>query len=185
MRTTAAVLGIAVIALTQSLAAAENPIVRLTTTLGEINIELYPEQAPRSVANFLTLVDGGFYEGLVFHRVIAGFVVQAGGYDADLRYRDPPAKVVNESIGGLKNRRLSVAMARLEHPDSADTQFFINVADNTHLDAAADQPGYTVFGQVVLGEEVVEAIELVDTHVEAGMAGVPESDVVILKAERL
>jgi peptidyl-prolyl cis-trans isomerase A (cyclophilin A) len=162
-----------------------NPRVRLETTLGPIDIELLPAKAPRTVENFLALVDQGFYDGLVFHRVEAGFVIQAGGYDEQLRYRTPPGTVVNESLNGLPNRRFSVAMARLNDPDSADTQFFINVADNTHLNPVGTRPGYTVFGQVVAGTEAVTAIELVDTHVEAGMAGVPEQDVIITRARRL
>lgn len=165
--------------------AAGHPLVRLETSLGNIDIELYPDKAPESVANFLELVEEGFYDGLIFHRVVAGFVIQAGGYDAKLTYRDPPGTVVNESANGLTNRKYSVAMARLSDPDSADTQFFINVKHNPHLDGSRVAPGYTVFGQVIAGQEVVHEIELVDTHLEAGMAGVPETDVVILHARRL
>ncbi len=164
---------------------AGNPLVRLETSLGNIDIELYPDKAPKSVSNFLALVDDGFYDGLVFHRVVAGFVIQAGGYDANLTYRDPPGTVDNESRNGLSNRKYSVAMARLADPDSADTQFYINVKDNPHLDGSRVTPGYTVFGQVIAGKEVVHEIELVDTHLEAGMAGVPETDVVIVHARRL
>ena len=164
---------------------AANPLVRLETSLGNIDIELYPAKAPETVANFLELVDDGFYDGLIFHRVVAGFVIQAGGYDAALTYRDPPHTVVNESRNGLSNQIFSVAMARLADPDSADTQFFINVKNNPHLDGSRVQPGYTVFGQVVAGKEVVHEIELVDTHLEAGMAGVPETDVIISHARRL
>ncbi len=165
--------------------AEENPVVRLTTTMGNIDIELNPERAPRTVENFLTLVDNGFYDGLIFHRVVAGFVIQAGGYEADLTYRTPPATVMNESLYGLKNKKYSVAMARLTDPDSADTQFFINVRHNPSLDADRTKPGYTVFGQVIGGMDVVTAIELVDTHREGGMAGVPEEDVIITSAVRL
>ena len=165
--------------------AADNPLVRLETSAGNIDIELYPDRAPASVENFLTLVDGGFYDGLIFHRVVAGFVIQAGGYDERLTYRPPPATVVNESLNGLSNQKYSVAMARLSDPDSADTQFFINVKHNPNLDAQRGKPGYTVFGQVVAGMDVVTTIELVNTHVEAGMAGVPEEDVIISRATRL
>ena len=160
-------------------------MVRLETNVGVIDIELLPEKAPKSVENFLTLVDNGFYDGLIFHRVVAGFVIQAGGYDERTSYRPPPGTVENESANRLPNRKYSVAMARLSDPDSADTQFFINVKDNGHLDWQPGQPGYTVFGQVVAGMEVVTAIELVDTHVENGMAGVPEQDVIITRAVRL
>ena len=168
-----------------SASAADNPKVRLSTTLGNIDIELYPEKAPRSVENFLDLVDTGFYDGLIFHRVVAGFVIQAGGYDEKLTYRDPPRSVPNESGNGLPNKKYSVALARLADPDSADTQFFINVKHNPNLDGSRVEPGYTVFGQVIAGMSVVHAIELQDTHIEAGMAGVPEQDVIINAARRL
>lgn len=166
-------------------AEAEKPTVRLETTMGNIDIELYPDRAPETVANFLDLVDNGFYEGLIFHRVVAGFVIQAGGYDEKLTYRSPPRTVVNESANGLRNQKYSVAMARLSDPDSADSQFFINARHNPSLDGDRIKPGYTVFGQVIAGQDVVTTIELVDTHLEAGMAGVPEQDVIITRASRL
>jgi peptidyl-prolyl cis-trans isomerase A (cyclophilin A) len=165
--------------------AGEAPVVRLETSLGNIDIMVDPEHAPATAANFLERVDEGFYDGLIFHRVVAGFVIQAGGYDARLTYRPPPGTVPNESGNGLKNTRFSIAMARLADPDSADTQFFINVADNPHLDPQGTRPGYTVFGRVVAGEDAVTAIELVETRLEAGMAGVPVEDVVITRAHRL
>jgi cyclophilin family peptidyl-prolyl cis-trans isomerase len=165
--------------------AQSKPVVRLETTLGNIDIELYPDRAPETVANFLDLVEGGFYDGLIFHRVVAGFVIQAGGYDEKLTYRPPPRTVVNESANGLRNQKYSVAMARLSDPDSADTQFFINVRHNPNLDGDRTRPGYTVFGQVIDGMDTVTTIELVDTHLEAGMAGVPEEDVIIKRAHRL
>jgi peptidyl-prolyl cis-trans isomerase A (cyclophilin A) len=161
------------------------PRVRLTTSAGVIDVELDPVRAPQSVANFLDLVDSGFYEGLTFHRVVANFVIQTGGYDSELKYREPPRKVPNEAANGLKNLKGTLAMARLEDPDSADAQFFINVNDNAHLDRAPGQPGYTVFGKVVAGMDVVVDIELVETHIAGGMAGVPVKPVVIQKAERI
>ncbi len=164
---------------------ADNPMVRLTTTKGGIDIELYAEQAPRSVKNFLSLVDEGFYSGLIFHRVVAGFVIQAGGFDESLNRRQSNASVPNESFNRLSNRKWSVAMARLADPDSAGTQFYINTKHNPSLDAKSTKPGYTVFGQVVAGKDVVVAIELVDTHVESGMSGVPVEDVIITEANRL
>ena len=169
----------------ESAADAGKPTVRLETTMGNIDIELYPDRAPETVANFLDLVDNGFYDGLIFHRVVAGFVIQAGGYDHKLTYRTPPRTVVNESTNGLRNQKYSVAMARLQDPDSADSQFFINARHNPSLDGDRTKPGYTVFGQVIAGQDVVTIIELVDTHLEAGMAGVPEQDVVITRASRL
>ena len=166
-------------------AAADTPTVRFSTPFGNIDIELYPDKAPLTVRNFLQLVDDGFYDGLVFHRVVANFVIQAGGYDANLNYREPPGTILNESKNGLPNRKGSIAMARLTDPDSASSQFFINTKHNPNLDATRGKPGYTVFGQVIAGMEVVAEIELVDTHLEGGMSGVPEKDVVISRATRL
>ena len=160
------------------------PRVTLTTTAGELIIELFPDKAPASVANFLDLVESGFYEGLVFHRVIAGFMIQTGGYDGALEYRTPPRQVVNESSNGLANRRWSVAMARHADPNSAGSQFYINMVDNHYLDATEEGPGYTVFGQLVAGFDVAEDIELTDTGTRSGMADVPLAHVMVLKAER-
>ena len=161
------------------------PRVTLSTTAGELTIELYPDKAPASVANFLDLVESGFYEGLVFHRVIAGFMIQTGGYDRALKYRTPPRQVVNESGNGLVNRRWSVAMARHSDPDSAGSQFYINMFDNQHLDATADAPGYTVFGQLVAGFDAAEDIELTDTGTRSGMADVPLTHIVVQHARRV
>ena len=163
----------------------EAPSVLLETSAGEIRIRLLPDKAPRTVDNFLQLADDGFYDGLIFHRVIANFVIQAGGYDAELNHRKPPRTVANESFNGLRNRRGTVAMARLSDPNSADAQFFINVNDNAHLDAKAGQPGYTVFGEVTAGMDAVTAIELSDTQVRNGMAGVPEALIVIHRLRRV
>ncbi len=170
---------------TQGLAAAENPRVNIATDYGSIEVELLEKLAPRTVANFLQLVDDKFYDGLVFHRVIANFMIQGGGYTPDLTYKPGPGTVPNESMNGVKNTRGTLAMARLADPDSADTQFFINVKDNPHLDPAGDRAGYTVFGRVIGGMEVVEKIELVNTHLSRGMAAVPEEPVIIQKIERL
>lgn len=165
--------------------AADNPRVAMVTEYGTIEIELLPELAPRTVDNFLALVDDQFYDGLVFHRVIANFMIQGGGYLPDLTYKPAPNKVPNESNNGVRNSRGSVAMARLSDPDSADSQFFINVKDNPHLDADSTRAGYTVFGRVAGGMEVVDKIELVNTHLKGGMAAVPEEPVVIVKIERI
>jgi len=169
-------------------AAAEEalPKVLLDTSMGDIVVELFTDRAPVTAANFLELVEQDFYDGLVFHRVVAGFVIQAGGYDAGMNYREPPGgNIVNESSNGLANARGTLAMARLSDPDSANTQFFINVADNTHLDARPGQPGYAVFGRVIDGMDVVTEIELSNTTRKAGMAGVPEEPIVIESAEQL
>jgi peptidyl-prolyl cis-trans isomerase A (cyclophilin A) len=162
------------------------PLVRFDTDAGAIDIELDPERAPQTVENFLDLVDSGFYDGLIFHRVVANFVIQTGGYDRDMQPREPPRTVPNEARNRLKNRRGTVAMARLDDPDSADSQFFINVNNNTHLDHGPDQPGYTVFGRVVAGlDTAVVAIELSETGIRNGMAGVPVTPIVIRKASRI
>ena len=161
------------------------PRVELVTTMGAMTIELLPVEAPRTVENFLALVDAGFYEGTIFHRVIPNFMIQAGGYDAELNYREPPRTVVNESVGGAPNARWTVAMARHADPDSAATQFFINVNDNKHLDATVDKAGYTVFGKLVAGFEVAENIELTETQVVGDKLSVPQAAVVIRVARRI
>lgn len=165
--------------------AQDNPRVSLVTNKGAIEIELLPKFAPKHVANFLSLVEEEFYVGLVFHRVIPNFMIQAGGYDGDLNYKASERRVENESFNGLKNQRLTLAMARLNDPDSADTQFFINVRDNPHLDAQPGQPGYTVFGKVVDGLDVIETIELTDTHLRMGMVAVPEETIIIVATKLL
>ena len=165
--------------------AQDNPRVSLVTNKGAIEIELLPKFAPKHVANFLSLVEEEFYVGLVFHRVIPNFMIQAGGYDSDLNYKASERRIENESFNGLKNKRLTLAMARLNDPDSADTQFFINVRDNPHLDAQPGQPGYTVFGKVVDGLDVIETIELTDTHLRTGMVAVPEETIIIVATKLL
>lgn len=162
-----------------------DPRVRLVTTLGHIDVELFELQSPETVENFLRLVDAGFYEGLIFHRVIPGFMIQAGGYDAAMNHREPPATVENESSNGLQNQRGTMAMARLSDPDSAGSQFYINVADNSHLDARPGQPGYTVFGRVIEGMDVIAEIEEAETTRKAGMDDVPKTPIVIEDVERL
>ena len=170
---------------TSATALAAGPMVVISTNFGDIQVELNEEAAPKTVANFLKLVDHGFYDGLVFHRVIANFMIQGGGYTKDYTYVPAASRVVNESSNGLRNARGTIAMARLSDPDSADTQFFINVKDNTHLDATPGNPGYTVFGRIVGGMEVVDKIELVNTHLRAGMAAVPEEPVIIISAKQM
>jgi len=141
--------------------------VRFETTAGDFVIELNAARAPLTVANFLRYVRSGHYDGTVFHRVIAGFVVQGGGYDTEYRERPIQAPVPNESGNGLGNRRGSIAMARMEDPHSAAAQFYINLADNVPLDPLPSRWGYAVFGQVTEGMEIVDAI----AHVPTGAAG--------------
>ncbi|MCR9258947.1 MAG: peptidylprolyl isomerase [Pseudomonadaceae bacterium] len=184
--TTCRTLLIALVASVISLSAyAENPRVAIDTNFGVIEIELTPKLAPRTVENFLSLVDDEFYNGLVFHRVIANFMIQAGGYNADLQYKQAAKTVPNESFNGVKNTRGTIAMARLNDPDSANSQFFINVADNPNLNADGSKAGYTVFGKVSAGMDVVDAIELVNTHLRRGMAAVPEEPVIINSITRV
>lgn len=171
-----------------TLLAANDPVqpqVTLKTSRGEIVVELFADRAPASTANFLKYVDAGFYDGLVFHRVIPGFVVQAGGYDATMSERAPGPPVKNEATNGVSNERGTLAMARTSDPDSADSQFFINLADNTPLDRRAGQPGYTVFGRVVRGMDVVDAIAEVPTGSAGGMDDVPTEPIVIEHARRV
>lgn len=132
--------------------------VTVSTDLGEFVIELYAEDAPLHVANFLQYVDQGFYSRTVFHRVVAGFMVQAGGYDRQLADKDTNSPVMNESKNGLSNVRGSVAAARLSDPHSADSQFYINLVDNLSLDGSRKNLGYTVFGRVTSGMEIIDAI---------------------------
>lgn len=168
----------------QAPAPAERPVVEIVTDLGPITVELRPDRAPRTVANFLALVDERFYDGLVFHRVIAGFMVQAGGFDADGNRRPAPRTVPNESVGGLPNERGTIAMARTSHPDSAGAQFYINMKDSTHLNASGEKPGYTVFGRVLAGLEVAEQIEAVPTDTIDGRPNVPVEPVTIVTVRR-
>lgn len=162
------------------------PVVELRTSAGAIRIELVPDRAPQTVANFLRLVDSGFYRGLQFHRVVPGFVAQGGGFDAQRNPREPGTTVVNESVGGLGNQRGTIAMARRQDPDSAGAQFYFNLADNAFLDAKGQQPGYTVFGRVVAGMEVVDHIGAAATTDAGGaFTNVPRQPILILEATRV
>jgi peptidyl-prolyl cis-trans isomerase A (cyclophilin A) len=159
--------------------------VALETNKGVIELELLPAKAPVSVANFLKYVDSGFYNGVIFHRVVPGFVIQAGGYDAKMVHRTPAGTIANESSNGLHNKKGTVAMARLQDPNSASSQFFINVADNDNLDSRPGKPGYAVFARVTAGMDVVDRIADVATGDADGMSNVPAEPVVILAARRL
>jgi len=139
-------------------ALAENPKVAIKTDLGTVVIELYAKEAPLTVQNFLAYVDSKFYEGTIFHRVVPGFVVQGGGMTFDFQEKPTNKPIKNESNNGLSNTYQTVAMARYNNPDSATAQFYINLQDNTGLDATNRHPGYTVFGIVVDGMDVVEKI---------------------------
>ncbi|MGA9342418.1 MAG: peptidylprolyl isomerase [Rhodanobacteraceae bacterium] len=164
--------------------AAANPKVLLKTSLGDITVELYPDKAPKTVANFLGYVKSGFYAGTVFHRVIPNFMVQGGGFTKDLHQKPTRPSIVNESSNGLSNTAGTLAMARTPDPNSASAQFFINAVDNKRLDyVSAANPGYCVFGKVVSGMEVVKKIEAVPTGAQGPFrSDVPLTPVVIDKA---
>jgi cyclophilin family peptidyl-prolyl cis-trans isomerase len=135
------------------------PRVELKTNLGKITLELMPEQAPTSVENFLTYAQAGFYKNTIFHRVLSGFLIQGGGYDANFEVKPTRPPIMNEANNGVKNLRGSVAMARLADPNSATSQFFINTSDNSFLDYSTTQSGYAVFGKVVEGMDIVDRIQ--------------------------
>jgi peptidyl-prolyl cis-trans isomerase B (cyclophilin B) len=162
--------------------------VEMETSAGTLRIELDDERAPLSVRNFLDYVRKGHYDGTVFHRVIKGFMLQGGGFDADMRQKPTAATIQNEANNGLRNKRYTLAMARTSAPHSASSQFFINTVDNGFLDFTAETAqgwGYAVFGRVVAGTEVVDAIEKVRTGNKAGHADVPLEAVTIVRAVEL
>ncbi|TFW10587.1 peptidyl-prolyl cis-trans isomerase [Oxalobacteraceae bacterium OM1] len=163
--------------------AADNPKVDLKTSMGDIVLELYPDKAPKTVANFLQYIKSGQYKGTVFHRVINGFMIQGGGYDKNMKERPTKAPIENEAKNGLKNEAYTIAMARTADPHSATAQFFINVVDNAKLDYPGhDGWGYAVFGKVVKGMEVVDKIKEVETGPKAPHMNVPLTPVVIESA---
>jgi peptidyl-prolyl cis-trans isomerase B (cyclophilin B) len=160
--------------------------VELTTTQGVIRLELDDAKAPDSVRNFLSYVEKGHYDGTVFHRVIKGFMIQGGGFEPGLKQKPTDAPIKNEAGNGLKNDHYTVAMARTGAPHSATAQFFINATDNDFLNFRSESPsgwGYAVFGKVVAGSEIVDAIEKVRTGNKAGYDDVPLEDVVIQSAK--
>ncbi|MFZ2288744.1 MAG: peptidylprolyl isomerase [Halopseudomonas yangmingensis] len=165
-------------------ALAENPRVILDTSLGEIELELNQDKAPISVANFLRYADAGHYDGLIFHRVIPGFMIQGGGFTPDMKQRAVGEPIKNEADNGLRNDRYSVAMARTNVVDSATSQFFINVNDNDFLNHGGRDFGYAVFGQVVNGQQVVETIAKVPTGRQGMHSDVPRNPVVINAVRR-
>jgi peptidyl-prolyl cis-trans isomerase B (cyclophilin B) len=160
-------------------------MVKLTTNFGDITLELNAEKAPITVANFLQYVESGFYDGVIFHRVIDGFMVQGGGFDADMQQKKTKDEIKNEADNGLSNDNYTIAMARTSIPDSASSQFFINATNNDFLNHTAKTPsgwGYCVFGKVVEGMDVVDKIKKVKTTSKAGHRDVPVEAVIIEKA---
>ncbi|NML61013.1 peptidyl-prolyl cis-trans isomerase [Massilia sp. RP-1-19] len=171
-------------ALSGAVLASAAPQVSLKTSMGEIVLELDQEKAPKTVANFLGYVKSGFYNGTVFHRVIDGFMVQGGGFDAKMQPKRTGKAITSESKNGLKNLQYSVAMARSENPNSATSQFFINVIDNPSLDyPAQDGHGYTVFGKVIKGQEVVQKMKGVLVDRAIGFDDVPVTPIVVKSAK--
>lgn len=158
--------------------------VMFATTHGDMTIELDADKAPVSVENFLRYVRDGFYDGLVFHRVIPGFVIQGGGFEPGMVKRETRPPIENEADNGLRNLRYSLSLARTSDPHSATSQFFINLADNAFLDKETSQDGwgYAVFGRVVAGQDVVDRIAGVETGQRGHFGDVPVEDVVITRA---
>jgi len=165
---------------------AKNPKVLLETTRGNIKLELYPDKAPVTVDNFLTYVREGFYDGLIFHRIISNAIVQAGGHGSGMIYKEPTHPTIkNEADNGLSNERGTIAMARAYPIDSASAQFFINVVDNPELDHKGPEPqnfGYAVFGRVIGGMEVVEKMTWIPTGTVGEHRNVPQENIIIQKA---
>jgi cyclophilin family peptidyl-prolyl cis-trans isomerase len=175
-----ALLGLALPAL------AANPMVKMTTSLGTVEIELYPDKAPATVKNFLANTEARFYEGTLFHRVIPGFMIQGGGFEAGMKEKPKGASIRNEADNGLKNVAGNIAMARTPDPHSASVQFFINLVDNPMLDHTGKTQqgwGYAVFGRVVRGMDVVNRIAVVPTTSVGYHENVPSRDVLITRVE--
>lgn len=165
-----------------------NPVVLMETSMGAIKIQLFRDKSPISVRNFLSYVKDGFYDGLIFHRVISNFMIQGGGMDESMQEKKGKFAIKNEANNGLSNKRGTIAMARTAIVDSATSQFFINVADNKFLDYRGKSPdlfGYAVFGEVVDGMEVVDAIREVKTGSKGMHADVPLEPVRIISARIL
>jgi peptidyl-prolyl cis-trans isomerase B (cyclophilin B) len=163
-------------------------MIKMTTSHGDIEIELYPEDAPITVKNFLEYIESGFFDGTIFHRVIPGFVLQGGGFTSDMNQKETRAPITNEADNGLKNTVGALSMARTPNPDSATSQFFINLVDNAFLDFSAKTQqgwGYAVFAKVTSGMDVVESIAGVATGNVGGHSDVPVEAVVIEKVEVL
>lgn len=167
--------------------AQDNPVVIMDTNKGTITIELFADKAPVSVENFLRYTDNNFYDGLIFHRVIDGFMIQGGGFDQDMVQKSTYDAIKNEARADLPNSRGTLAMARTSVVDSATSQFFINLVDNNYLNHTDETPrgfGYAVFGQVIDGMDVVDAIAKAETGMVRGYADVPTEAVVINSVRR-
>jgi len=177
-------LGLLTVVLIAGPLAAQNPSVTMTTSKGAIVIELDDEKAPKSVENFLAYVDAGYFDGTIFHRVMDGFMIQGGGFTADMQKKAPNDPIENESKNGLSNMRGTVSMARTSDPHSATSQFFINTVDNDALDSSGGEWGYAVFGRVTSGLDAVDAISGVTVGSQSGMQNVPNETILIESVTR-
>ena len=163
-------------------------MIRFTTNMGVFDVELNEAAAPKTCENFLSYVRSGFYSGTIFHRVISGFMIQGGGFEPGLKQKQTRAPIENEANNGLKNDKYTIAMARTNEPHSATSQFFINVADNDFLNHTSPTSrgwGYAVFGKVVSGTDVIDAIARVRTASRSWYGDVPVEDVVMEKVEEI
>jgi peptidyl-prolyl cis-trans isomerase A (cyclophilin A) len=182
-----ALTGALALAASGTVAAKGNPMVLISTSKGDIKVELYPDKGPETVKNFLAYVNAGYYDGTIFHRVIKGFMIQGGGLTADMKDKreGQRAPIKNEAANGLKNDTGTIAMARTAAPDSATSQFFINVANNDALNKATGRDGYAVFGKVVEGMDVVKKIEAASTTSKGMHQDVPAEVITIKSAKEL
>jgi cyclophilin family peptidyl-prolyl cis-trans isomerase len=165
----------------------ENPIAIIHTSVGDITLELFADRAPISTENFIAYVNNDYYDGTIFHRVIANFMIQGGGFTAEMQKKTPGEPITNEASNGLSNTRGTIAMARTGNPHSATAQFFINVQDNFNLDHTGEAHsrtwGYAVFGKVTSGMEIVDKIRFVETVTKPPYADVPKTPVIIEQIE--
>ena len=148
-------------------------MIRFETTLGDFTIELFDKEAPETVANFVRYIEEGFFDGTVFHRIVPGFVIQGGGFTEDMTQKKTKAPIKNEADNGLKNKRGTLSMARTNDPNSATSQFFVNLKDNDFLDQSRGNAGYAVFAKVTEGMDVVDKIAAVETGRKRGFDDVP------------
>ncbi len=182
LMTVAMILAAAIPASSEEKAQESRPHVYIKTNVGGFTIELYPDKAPVTVANFLNYVDKGYYSGTIFHRVIKGFMIQGGGFMTDMTQKETAPPIKNEADNGLKNKKYTLAMARTNVVDSATSQFFINTSDNTALDhknKTQSAYGYCVFGKVIEGSEVIDKIEMAKTTTKGSYGDVPVKPVII------
>jgi cyclophilin family peptidyl-prolyl cis-trans isomerase len=160
-------------------------MISFETTLGNFTIEFFEKEAPETVANFLRYIDAGFFDGTIFHRIVPGFVIQGGGYEADMTQKRTEPPIKNEADNGLKNERGTLSMARTNDINSATSQFFVNLKDNEFLDHKRGNFGYAVFARVTEGMDVIDKIAAVETGRRRGMDDVPVEPVVMTSVSRI